>query len=339
MSQTFEIVCSRLPFVKQSRLILSESKPPFPPLAGLGIGLLAVSAASIFIRYAQAEGVPSLVIAAWRLSLATLILAPVVLARHRPALAGLSRRDWALVGASGFFLGLHFGAWISSLAYTSVANSAVFVATAPLFVALIAAGLLREKLSGWTMAGLAVALAGSVVVGLSDACAAGPCPAPADFFGGAAFLGDLLALAGAVTVAIYLIIGRTVRPRLPLLVYIFLTYGGAALTLLTGVAVSGPAPADFGPAAFPASLAAGGWAGWVLLLALVPQLIGHSAYNWALRYLPVTFVSVTVLGEPAGSTVLAMLLLNEIPSPLKIAGGVLILAGIVLAARRAPTQS
>ncbi|MBL8055298.1 MAG: DMT family transporter [Anaerolineales bacterium] len=327
---------------------MSDSKPAVPPAVGLGLGLLAVSTASLFIRYAQADGTPSLVIAAWRLSLATLILLPWVAGRHSAELRRLTAREWSLVAASGIFLGLHFGTWISSLAYTSVANSVVFVSTAPLFVALIAAGLLRERLNRWVVLGLAVALAGSIVVGVSDAG-----PALADFVRGEGFLGDLLALAGAVTVAIYLVIGRSVRARLSLPVYIFLTYGGAALTLLAGVGLLGAGDPAFGPAAFPAALAAGlqgwlsgraagagGWALWVLLLALVPQLIGHSAYNWALRYLPATFVSVTVLGEPLGSILLAALLLNETPSPLKLLGAGLILAGILSASRRpaAPAQ-
>ncbi len=314
-----------------------------------------MSTASLFIRYAQADGAPSLVIAAWRLSLATLVLAPVVIWRHRQEFGRITAREWSLVIASGVFLGLHFGTWISSLAFTSVANSVVFVSTAPLFVAIIAAGLLRERLTGWVLAGLAVALAGSVVVGVSDACSGPPaagCPAPADFVRGEGFLGDMLALAGAAAVAIYLVIGRSVRARLPLLVYIFLTYGVAALTLLAGVWLMGAGDARFAPAAFPASVAAGlagllaegrppvgGWALWVLLLALIPQLIGHSAYNWALKYLPATFVSVTVLGEPIGSILLALALLNETPSPLKLLGAGLILAGILSAARRPPDKS
>jgi len=329
---------------------VTHSRPPLPPYLGLGLGVLATSTASIFIRYAQADGAPSLVIAAWRLSLAALVLAPIVLWRHRGELARLTGREWSLVATSGFFLGLHFAAWITSLAYTTVANSVVFVSTAPLFVALFAAALLRERLTRPVLAGIGVALAGSLVVGLSDACGVETgCPSLSDFVRGQGFYGDMLALAGAAAVAIYLIIGRSVRARLSLLVYIFLTYGAAALTLLAGVWVTGAPLRGFTPADFPASLgaglaarladdraplAAGSWAVWVLLLALVPQLIGHSSFNWALRYLPATFVSVTVLGEPIGSTVLAFVLLNEVPTPLKVLGGGLILLGILIAAQR-----
>jgi drug/metabolite transporter (DMT)-like permease len=291
---------------------------------------LAVSSASIFIRYAQADGAPSLVIAAYRLTMAALILLPIVLWRHRDELRRLTRRDLLMVSASGAFLGAHFGTWISSLAYTTVANSVVLVSTAPLFVALIAALFLRERLTRPVQIGLAVALMGSVIVGVSDACRPQTgCPPPGEFLRGEDFLGDMLALAGAVTVAAYLIIGRSVRARMSLLVYIFLTYGSAALVLCASVLIGGLPLTGFAPQAFV----------WLILLALVPQLIGHSSYNWALKYLPATFVSVTVLGEPIGSTALAILLLGERPTALKIIGGVLILSGIFIAAWRASEKS
>lgn len=303
-----------------------NTSPPISPYLALGFGLLAVSTASLFIRYAQADGAPSLVIAAYRLSLATLVLLPLTLARHRAELLRLTRREWGLALISGAFLGLHFATWISSLAYTSVANSVVFVSTAPLFVAVIAALFLKERLTRAVLLGMGVALAGSLLVGVSDACRPDTgCPTVSDFLRGEGFLGDLLALAGAAAVAVYLIIGRRVRGGMPLLVYILLTYGTAALTLLVGAVASGAMFANFSPRAFL----------WIGLLALIPQLIGHSTYNWALRYLPATFVSVTVLGEPIGSIALAFAFLGETPTPLKLLGGALILSGIVIASMRA----
>jgi len=312
-------------------------RPTLHPYLGLLLGLLAVSSASIFIRYAQADGAPSLVIAAYRLSLATLVLLPVALWRHWADLRRLRGREWGWVAASGVFLGLHFGAWISSLEFTTVANSVVFVSTAPLFVALIAALFLKEKLTRWVIWGLGLALVGSILVGLADACPAeGNCPPLSAFLQGNGFLGDMLALAGAVTVAAYIIIGRTVRAGMSLIVYILLTYGTAALTLLASVFLLRGSFAGFTPIEFGQSLMAGGlgWGVCVVLLALVPQLMGHTAYNWALKYLPATFVSVTVLGEPIGSIVLAYWLLGERPTMWKLIGGALILLGIVIAARR-----
>ena len=291
---------------------------------GIGLGILAVSTASLLIRYAQSEGVPSLVIAAYRLGLASLVLAPFALWRHASELRALTHRQWLLVLTSGLFLGAHFAAWISSLAYTSVASSVVLVSSSPLFVALIAAVALREKVSRLVVAGLLLTLTGASVVGLSDICVPAGCPSWQAFWQGPAFSGDLLALLGALALAIYLVAGRAVRATVSLTSYIFATYAIAALVLCLALWL--------------ARLPLGGYSGqaylWLTLLALVPQLLGHSSFNWALKYLPATFVSVTILGEPAGSIVLAALLLGEVPTIASLGGSLLILAGILLASRQ-----
>jgi drug/metabolite transporter (DMT)-like permease len=304
---------------------LNPNQPRIHPYLGIGVGVLAASTASIFIRYAQADGAPSLVIAAARLTIAAVILLPPVFLHYSPELTRLTRRDLALVAASGAFLALHFATWISSLAYTSVANSTVFVTTSPLFVALIAASYLHEKLTPLTWLGIGLALAGSLIVGLSDACA-GPtgCPSLSEFVRDEGFYGDMLALAGAGAIAVYYVLGRSLRGRMSLIPYIFLTYGSGALVMIGTVLVSRVPFEGIQPRA----------GAWLLSLALVPQLIGHSSFNWALKYLPATFVAVTVLGEPIGSVLLAFLLLGETPSLFKLIGGALILGGIVAAARR-----
>lgn len=299
------------------------SAPRVAPLAGLGVGILAASTAALFIRFAQAEGVPSLVIAAMRLVLASLVLLPLVLWRERSALARLTGREWRLALASGVCLGLHFGAWISSLALTSVASSVVLVSTSPLFVAVLAALFLHEKLTRAILIGLALTLMGAVVVGVSDACQAG-CPPLADLVRGTAFIGDLLALLGAAAGAIYFSLGRVLRPTLPLLVYIFVTYGSAAsvlagLVLVVGLPLTG----------YPATAYV-----WFVLLALVPQLIGHSAFNWALRYLPASYVSLMALGEPVATIAMVAVIFGEVPSAIKLLGCGLILVGLAVASRR-----
>jgi drug/metabolite transporter (DMT)-like permease len=300
-------------------------KPALPPFLVLAFGILAASTASIFIRYAQEEA-PSLAIAAWRMSLAALILLPMAVTRRRSELKRLSRAHLGLALLSGVFLALHFATWISSLAYTSVASSVVFVDTVPLWVA-IAAPLIGERIPRPVWIGLGLAFAGGVVVALSDACSLSgqglACPPLSEFVGGKAFLGDMLALAGAITAAAYLLIGRRVREQVSLLSYIFLVYGAAALVLVAMLLVSGQPV--FG---YPAITYL-----WFLLLALVPQLLGHSSYNWALAYLPAAFVSLTLLGEPIGSTLLAVLLLGEAPTLLRLGGMALILAGIYAASR------
>jgi drug/metabolite transporter (DMT)-like permease len=292
----------------------------------LALGILAVSAASIFIRFAQREA-SSLVIAAWRLALATLVLAPLALTRRGEELRGLKRGDLGLALLSGFFLAVHFAAWISSLAYTSVASSVVLVSTAPLWVALLSPLTLKEPLARPVMLGMSLALVGGVVVSVSDTCSWGvtglACPPLSEFVHGRAFWGDLLALTGAWAVAGYLIIGRRLRVRVSLLSYIFVVYGMAALALVA-VALFAGLP-FFGYSLLTYLMLLG--------LALIPQLLGHTTYNYALAYLSAAYVSVAALGEPVGSSILAYFLLAETPSALKITGAALILAGIYIASR------
>jgi drug/metabolite transporter (DMT)-like permease len=299
-------------------------KPPAPPLLVLLFGILCVSTASIFIRYAQVYA-PSLVIAAYRLVLASLILAPLAYLRYRAELRLLRLHDLHLALLSGFFLALHFATWITSLEYTSVASSVVLVTTAPLWVALLSPITLRESVSRAVLSGMVLALAGGIIIGLSDTCAwqAGQlsCPPLAEFMRGKAFLGDLLAMAGALMAAAYLLIGRSLRGKMSLIPYIFVVYGVAALVLVALMIGT-----DHSPTGYPAPAY-----GWFLLLAIIPQLFGHSTFNWALRYLTAAYVSIALLGEPVGSTILAYFLLQESPTSLKIFGAILILAGIYIA--------
>ncbi|KAF0108275.1 MAG: hypothetical protein FD146_849 [Anaerolineaceae bacterium] len=290
-------------------------------------GILAVSTASIFIRLAQTEGVPSIVIAAWRMALASLALAPLALTRYRSALRALTRREWTLGLLSGLFLAVHFASWITSLQYTTVASSVVLVTTTPLWVVLLSPLVLRERVTGGVLAGMALALAGGAVVGVSDSCTleAGrlACPPLSAFVGGRAFLGDFLALIGAWMAAGYMLVGRKLREGMPLVPYVFLVYGAAAVVLAAVMLAMGQSMFGYAPAAYL----------WFVLLALVPQLLGHTSFNWALRYLPASLVSVVLLGEPIGSTILAFFILQETPGWVKIGGAVLILAGIYLASR------
>jgi drug/metabolite transporter (DMT)-like permease len=282
-------------------------------------GVLAVSTASLLVRRAQ-DGAPTLLIAAGRLAIAALVLLPFALARHRAALRALTSRERGLALAAGALLALHFATWIASLARTSVVSSVVLVTTAPLWVGLLAPLVLRERLARATALGLLLASAGGAAVALGDRGAAR---------GGHALGGDLLALAGAWCMAGYLLVGRRLRARLALVPYVTLVYGAAALLLALA---AGAMRLD--PRAVPAPA----W-GWIVLLALVPQLLGHSTFNWALRALPATLVSLALLGEPVGSAVLAFLVLGEVPTRLTLAGAALVLAGVAVAARGAPAAA
>lgn len=306
---------------------LSEKTPPSAiPYLVIMVGLLAVSTASLLIRYAQQEA-PSLVIAAFRLGIATLILVPAAWKRSRAEIMGLGGAQLKTLLVSGGFLALHFATWILSLEYTSVVQSVILVSTTPLWVALVSPIFLKERLTPLIVVGLLVALVGSVMVGSSDICRLGPsglvCSDVGDFLKGRAFIGNLLALAGAWGAAGYVLIGRKARQDLSLLSYIVLVYGVAAVCLLAGVAAAGYPMTGYSPKTYLLFAA----------LALIPQILGHSSFNWSLRYLPAIFVSVSMLGEPIGTSILAMIFLGEKLSGLVLVGGVLIGLGVYLTSR------
>jgi drug/metabolite transporter (DMT)-like permease len=312
--------------MKTNSLVRRAAAISLPPLVVLFFGILIVSTSSIFIRFAQKEA-SSLVIAAFRLSLASLILLPIVWFGYRSELLHLQRKQVLLVVLSGVFLAFHFATWISSLEYTTVASSVVLVSTSPLWVALLSPLVLRERPTRMVAVGMIVALVGGTLVGMSESCqiqAGGlVCPPANLFFQGSAFSGNLLALAGALCAAAYLLLGRFLRPTMSLMVYIFTVYGTAAVALIAMVLVSGKPVVGF---SLPVYL-------FLLVLAVGPQLLGHSSFNYSLRFLPAAYVSVALLGEPIGSTILALIILKEIPTPLEVIGGVVILVGIYLASR------
>lgn len=278
-------------------------------VAGLLVGVVAVSWAAIFIRLAEA---PALSIAAYRLSLSAVPVGAFALARRRAELARLRRGEWLLLGGSGAALALHFATWIASLSRTTVASSVALVTTQPVWVALLSALVLREPVRLQGVLAILVATAGGITIAGADIALSGE-----------ALLGDALALVGAICAAVYFIVGRRIRPALSLASYVGVVYAVAAALLLLAALATGAPLGGFSTRT------------WMmfLLLALVPQLLGHSALNWALRYLSAPFVSVTVLGEPVISTLLAIPFLGEWPGPVRVLGGAVTLAGVYLAVR------
>jgi drug/metabolite transporter (DMT)-like permease len=297
-----------------------------PGLAMIG-SVLAASTGAIFIRLAQNEA-PSLVIAAFRLGVAALILAPFAFLRNRDEFKMLTRRQLVLVLLSGIFLAFHFGSWITSLEYTSVTSSVVLVSMSPLIVALLSTFLLREPLSILAWVGLFLALTGSVIVALNDGVhvANGVITLPdvRVFLQDSSFLGNLLAFSGAVFIAGYLIIGRKLRASYSLATYATLVFGVAACVLLIAALLSGQRLTGYSASTY----------FWLLALAVIPQIFGHAVFNWALGFLSASFVSIALLGEPIGASVIAFFILNETPSILEVVGGGLILIGIYLASER-----
>lgn len=284
----------------------------FAPLA-LTVAILAVSTAAIMVRLSTA---PPLPVAFWRLAFATLLLAPPTLAWHRADLQALTPREIGTLALVGVVLGVHFATWIASLYLTTVAASVVLVTTHPVLVGLGSGRLLGEPLTGRGWFGVLLALAGAAVIVAVDRG-----------LGVGNLLGDALALTGAAAMAVYLLAGRHVRQRLPVLPYVLVVYGSATVSLGLATLVSGQPFTGY-----PLQ-------DWLLFLglAVVPMILGHTLLNWSLEHLPAPVVSTTILGEPLGSTVLAWLILSEVPPTGTLLGGAVVLAGILLVARQGVT--
>ncbi|GBD11446.1 hypothetical protein HRbin23_01112 [bacterium HR23] len=277
---------------------------------GLVAGVLAVSSAAVLIRLAEA---PALAVGVWRTGVAGLLFLPLAWALHRLALLRIGWRRGILLVASGVGLALHFAFWILSLDYTTVASSVVIVTANPLLVALASWAFLGEKPGRRTLVGIGVALVGGLVLAWGDLR-----------LGRRELMGDGLALLGALAVAVYYIVGRGVRPHLPLLAYVGPVYGVAALLL--------------GLASLGLGVPLWGWSGrslaFLLLVALLPQVVGHTLLNWTLGRLPAVVVSSAVMAEPVVAAALAWVMLGEKPTPPTVVGGGLIVGGVWWAVRR-----
>jgi len=286
----------------------AASAPPFNPYLALVSGVLAVSTGAIFARLADA---PALVIAAYRVGLATLVILPFAWFKCRREIFSLTARDLGLAMISGLFLALHFAFWISSLDYTSVANSVVLVNTNPLWVGLLTPLITGERIKRTVAVSIVISVTGGVIIGAGDYAS-----------GGRALFGDGLALLGSICAAIYLLIGRRLRKNLSLLAYITVCYGSAA-AILWSIVIALALPVT----GFSNNTYACFWA-----MALFTQLVGHSSYNWALRWFSAGLIAVSLLGEPIGSTILAYFIFGEGLTWFKVLGGSLILVAIYLAA-------
>jgi drug/metabolite transporter (DMT)-like permease len=275
----------------------------------LPVSLVALSFASILIKICEA---PPLIIAAYRLTLAILVLIPFTLPRMIRECRLFGRQEILPSLLAGLFLCFHFALWVTSLKYTSVASSVIFVTTNPIFVALASALFLGESLSAALLLSILIAIFGGLIIGWGDWDK-----------GLENLYGDFLALLGAIMATGYLLVGRRVRQKMDLRAYITLVYGIAAVLLVLLALISGEAFFNYPPRTYLL----------FLLLALVPQLVGHTTMNWALKFFSATLVAVLILGEPIGATILASLLLGEPLSNNLLWGGTLVLLGIFLSAR------
>ena len=274
--------------------------------------MLAVSAAAILIRLADA---PAIAVAFWRCFLGVLVLLPFAIIRREAIPRGRTLR---IALAAGVALGAHFGFWISSLDYTSVAASVVLVTTQPVFVAILAYLLFGERTSPTSLIGILLAISGTGIIAQDGSV------------GSAAFLGNALALAGAIMVAVYLLVGRSVRSGgVGVLPYVITVYSSASVTLfLVSLVSSTPLWGYSGETWF-----------WLWCITLGPQLMGHTVFNWALRYVEASILAGTILAEPVVAAILAWLVLSEKPGLATILGGLIILSGLYLLLRGRPKSS
>ena len=279
------------------------------------LGVAGVSLSAVFVRWSTA---PSLVLALYRMAFSAALLAPYALLRHGQELTALPRREVLLCLASGACLGLHFAAYFESLRWTSIASSVVLVDTEVLFVALGSVLLLNKKLPGRAWLAVALAFGGSVVIALADT-ATGP----------DALRGDLIALSGALCMAVYTMIGAVCRRRLSTAVYTCLVYTAAAVTLLVITLAGGTPLAGYG--------AVNGLT--ALGMAVFCTLLGHSVFSWGLKYLPPAFISTVKLMEPVFASVWGLVLFAERPGLLTVLGGAVIICGIALYSRAADGET
>ena len=293
-----------------------------PPLVGLAVAVVAVSTSAILVEW---SGAPSLVKALYRVVFTIALLLPITLARprDRAAFRKIGTQDLLLAVLSGVALAVHFASWFESLRWTSVAASVTLVQAQPLFVVAGAWALLDERVGPKTVAGIAVALVGMAVMSVGDALL-GAAPAVT---GPDPLYGNALAVLGAAMAAAYVLLGRSLRQRLPLLPYVVVVYATCALTLLAATLARGHPLLGYGTDE------------WILFLAMAagPGVFGHTVINWALAHVESSVVSVSLLGEPVGSTILAMVLLAEYPSLVTIVGGGVVLAGVIATARARET--
>jgi drug/metabolite transporter (DMT)-like permease len=283
---------------------MAESK--VNPYLLLAIGVISVSTSAIIVKVSSA---PSGVLAFYRLLFTVLLMTPVFVLKYVKELQVITKRDWAFSIIAGVFLAFHFILWFESLNYTSVASSTVLVTLQPLFAFIGAYLFFQEKLTGKAVISAFLALTGSFIISWGDFR-----------ISGTALWGDILALLACALVTGYLLFGQTIRKRLSLITYTYLVYSISAVVLLIYVLIRGE---SLGP--YPKE-------DWIyfLLLAIIPTLLGHTLFNWSLKWLSTSTISMAILFEPIGASILAYWLLAEKILLTQVIGGMVIILGVTL---------
>jgi drug/metabolite transporter (DMT)-like permease len=281
--------------------------------AGVSIGIIAISFASIFIKFC--DDVPSIMIATYRLTLSSIIL--LIIAKSKGIrLSSFNKKHLLLGMLGGLFLSLHFSFWISSLKFTSVASSVVLVATNPIFVGIFSYLFFKEKQPTELILGIVLSFSGSIILAVGDSGLQGLTVQNPSFL-----LGDILAFLGAIMASGYLVVGSKLREEMDVLSYTSMVYTFSAFFLLIASISLGLPFAGYKQSSY----------FYMVLLAIIPQLIGHTAFNWALKHLKASMVAITILGEPIGASILAYIILGETIKSFQSIGIILIFLAIIIA--------
>lgn len=270
------------------------------------IGVLFVSLSSILIKLSNA---PSLVIAFYRMLFTTIFLFPFVIFNHVEEIKNLSKRFVILSAGSGLFLAFHFATWFTSIKYTTIASSTILVSIHPVFIVIGGYLFLNEKVTNKILLTISIVLLGSLIISLGDYSTTD-----------SSLYGNILAVFGAFFVSCYMMIGKHIRKNVSLITYTFIVYLTCSLVLLLLVIITRtplyPYPMQE----------------WLIYLGLsiFCTILGHSIFSWSLKYVKVTFLSTTILGEPVFATIWATLIFNEIPTLWNVLGGVIVILGIML---------
>ncbi|MFC5530209.1 DMT family transporter [Cohnella yongneupensis] len=286
-------------------MMTEHRTPPIPPLIPLLIGMIAISFAPILVRFSDAD---VSVQGMYRMLFTVLLMLPFGRKQLR-TIGSISRKDWLLLVLAGIFLALHFFLWMASLDYTSIASSTIILALEPVFVMVGAYFLFKDRIGRVALLGLFVALVGTCFVSSGDLV-----------LSDTAFTGDLLSFFGTLAVVVNMLIAKRILTRVSSYLYSLIVFAVSAIlftvyNIASGISVT----------TYPAKE-------WLvfLLLAIVPTVFGHLIFNWLLQYLKTTTISMSVLAEPVGASILGMFIFGEFINGFQLAGGVLVIVGLLL---------
>ncbi|TPF16495.1 DMT family transporter [Priestia megaterium] len=286
---------------------MNKSTLPLPPPVFLLIGVLAVSFSSILIKWSDA---PASILGMYRLLFTVLLFLPFLPWRKMSILLKNSTvKEWIMLSVSGLFLGLHFLFWMESFSHTTVASAMILTALEPVFVVIGAYFLFKEKTSKVGIISILIAVSGSVIIASGDIGVSKT-----------ALYGDLLSVLGTVAVSVHMLAGQDLCRKMPPIIYSFAVFliGGLVLfvyNICANVSLTQYDTKDW----------------WIfLLLALIPNIFGHALFNWLLKYVDATTISMAILGEPIGAIILAYFLLGEMTTVSQLVGGMIVMISVMI---------